>query len=58
MEERYALLARAGVRHIADYNKLGDEELMERLQPADEEEKKNIPQHLPTSSSWPTKWPT
>lgn len=47
MEERYALLARAGVRHIADYNKLGDEELMERLQPADEEEKKNIPQHLP-----------
>lgn len=47
MEERYALLARAGVRHIADYNKLGDEELMERLQPADDEEKKNIPQHLP-----------
>jgi len=47
MEERYALLARAGVRHISAYNQLGDEELMERLQPESEEEKKNIPQHLP-----------
>jgi S-DNA-T family DNA segregation ATPase FtsK/SpoIIIE len=47
MEERYALLARAGVRHISGYNQLGDEELMERLQPENDEEKKNIPQHLP-----------
>lgn len=47
MEERYALLARAGVRHISAYNQLGEEELMERLQPGDDEEKKNIPQHLP-----------
>ena len=29
MEERYALLARAGVRHIASYNQLGEEELIE-----------------------------
>ena len=47
MEERYALLARAGVRAIANYNQLGEEELMERLQPETDEEKKNIPQHLP-----------
>jgi len=47
MEERYALLARAGVRQISNYNQLGEEELMERLQPENEEEKKNIPQHLP-----------
>ncbi len=47
MEERYALLARAGVRHISGYNQLGEEELMERLQPENEEERKNIPTHLP-----------
>ena len=47
MEERYALLARAGVRHITSYNQLGEEELMERLQPESDEERKNIPTHLP-----------
>ena len=47
MEERYALLARAGVRHIAGYNQLGEEELIERLQPENDEERKNIPTHLP-----------
>jgi len=47
MEERYALLARAGVRHISSYNQLGHDELMDRLQPEDEEEKKNIPLSLP-----------
>lgn len=47
MEERYSLLARAGVRHISAYNQLGEEELMERLQPENDDEKKNIPQHLP-----------
>jgi S-DNA-T family DNA segregation ATPase FtsK/SpoIIIE len=47
MEERYALLARAGVRHITIYNQLGEEELMERLQPETEEERENIPTHLP-----------
>ena len=26
MEERYALLARAGVRHISSYNQLGEEQ--------------------------------
>jgi len=47
MEERYALLARAGVRHISAYNQLGDEELIERLQPETEEERAGIPTHLP-----------
>ncbi len=47
MEERYALLARAGVRHISGYNQLGEEELMDRLQPESDEERKNIPTNLP-----------
>jgi S-DNA-T family DNA segregation ATPase FtsK/SpoIIIE len=47
MEERYSLLARAGVRHISSYNQLGEEELMERLQPENEEERSSIPQQLP-----------
>jgi S-DNA-T family DNA segregation ATPase FtsK/SpoIIIE len=47
MEERYALLARAGVRHISSYNQLGEEELMERLQPENDEERSSIPQQLP-----------
>ncbi len=47
MEERYQLLARAGVRHIASYNQLGEEELMERMQPTDDEERRHIPAHLP-----------
>jgi S-DNA-T family DNA segregation ATPase FtsK/SpoIIIE len=47
MEERYSLLARAGVRHISSYNQLGEEELMERLQPETDEERQSIPQQLP-----------
>jgi len=47
MEERYALLARAGVRHISVYNQLGEEELMERLKPESDEERAQIPTHLP-----------
>lgn len=47
MEERYALLARAGVRHISVYNQLGEEEIFERLQPENDEERKAIPTHLP-----------
>jgi S-DNA-T family DNA segregation ATPase FtsK/SpoIIIE len=47
MEERYALLARAGVRHISVYNQLGEEELMDRLQPENDEQKAQIPTHLP-----------
>ncbi|MBI84026.1 MAG: DNA translocase FtsK [Planctomycetaceae bacterium] len=47
MEERYELLARAGVRHVSVYNQLGEEELVERLEPTSEDEQKVIPLHLP-----------
>ena len=47
MEERYALLARSGVRHITSYNQLGKEELIERLEPETEEQCDAIPEHLP-----------
>jgi S-DNA-T family DNA segregation ATPase FtsK/SpoIIIE len=47
MEERYHLLARAGVRHLAGYNQLGEEELMERIRPENDEERRQIPNHMP-----------
>ncbi len=47
MEERYALLARAGVRHLTSYNELGREELLDRLKPESNEEADAIPDHLP-----------
>jgi S-DNA-T family DNA segregation ATPase FtsK/SpoIIIE len=47
MDERYELLAEAGVRNIAGYNKLTREELMERFTPATDEEAAKIPKHLP-----------
>ncbi|MFN7731204.1 MAG: DNA translocase FtsK 4TM domain-containing protein [Pirellula sp.] len=47
MEERYALLARAGVRHITSYNQLGRDELHDRLKPETPEEAEYIPDHLP-----------
>jgi S-DNA-T family DNA segregation ATPase FtsK/SpoIIIE len=47
MEERYAILARAGVRHVSVYNQLGDAELRERMHPESDEEWSKIPKHLP-----------
>ena len=47
MEERYQLLARAGVRHISAYNQLGREEILQRIQPENEEDAKGIPSHIP-----------
>jgi len=47
MEERYGLLARAGVRHLSVYNQLGEEELMERMRPESEEDRARIPTHMP-----------
>jgi S-DNA-T family DNA segregation ATPase FtsK/SpoIIIE len=47
MEERYALLARAGVRHLTSYNQLDEDELWSRMQIEDEDEKKEIPRSLP-----------
>ncbi|MEM8945816.1 MAG: DNA translocase FtsK [Planctomycetota bacterium] len=47
MEERYQLLARAGVRHMSVYNQLSEEELRERIQPKSEAEWETIPKQLP-----------
>jgi DNA segregation ATPase FtsK/SpoIIIE, S-DNA-T family len=47
MEERYSLLAKAGVRHLTNYNQLGREELIERLKPESPDEAEMIPDHLP-----------
>ncbi|HOW72631.1 MAG TPA: DNA translocase FtsK 4TM domain-containing protein [Phycisphaerae bacterium] len=47
MDERYALLAEAGVRNIAAYNRLNKEEKRERFQPSTPEEEIQIPSHLP-----------
>lgn len=47
MDERYALLAEAGVKDIRSYNKLGVAGLRERLQLADDEELAKVPVHLP-----------
>ncbi len=47
MEERYALLARAGVRHVTVFNQLSEEELRERVEPTSELEWEGIPRNLP-----------
>ncbi|MFQ5589965.1 MAG: DNA translocase FtsK 4TM domain-containing protein [Phycisphaerae bacterium] len=47
MEERYAILAEAGVRNITDYNKLGKREIYRRLQPMSDAERTRTPVHLP-----------
>ena len=47
MEQRYSLLARAGVRHITSYNQLSEDEIIQRLGPETEEEISEIPFHIP-----------
>ncbi|WP_428387038.1 DNA translocase FtsK 4TM domain-containing protein [Mucisphaera sp.] len=47
MDERYELLAEAGVRDINSYNELGWEEIKERMEPANESEEARIPKKLP-----------
>ncbi len=47
MDERYELLAEAGVRDIGSFNRLGKEEIYTRFQPSTDEEKRQIPTHLP-----------
>jgi S-DNA-T family DNA segregation ATPase FtsK/SpoIIIE len=47
MDERYELLAEAGVRDIGGYNDLGWEELKDRMEPETEEEEARIPKKLP-----------
>ncbi len=47
MDERYELLAEAGVRDVASYNALGWDEIKARMEPATEEEAARIPKKLP-----------
>lgn len=47
MDERYDLLAEAGVRNIKGYNSLTQEELIERFKPTTPEEEAKIPKKLP-----------
>ncbi|MFK7788675.1 MAG: DNA translocase FtsK [Phycisphaeraceae bacterium] len=47
MDERYELLAEVGVRDIGTYNKLGWDEIKDRMEPASEEEAARIPKKLP-----------
>ncbi|MFM8291069.1 MAG: DNA translocase FtsK 4TM domain-containing protein, partial [Planctomycetia bacterium] len=47
MEERYTLLAKAGVRHLAQYNQLGRDALLKRIGPASDEEAALIPTTMP-----------
>jgi S-DNA-T family DNA segregation ATPase FtsK/SpoIIIE len=47
MDERYALLAEAGVKDIRSYNRLGYDALCERLQPTSDDEMAKIPVRLP-----------
>ena len=47
MDERYALLAEARVKNVAEYNKLGAEEIIERFAPSSAEEEQKIPKKVP-----------
>lgn len=47
MEERYALLASVGVKHINGYNKLGVSEIRNRLNPDGDANLDDVPLHLP-----------
>jgi S-DNA-T family DNA segregation ATPase FtsK/SpoIIIE len=47
MEERYDLLRRARVRNIAGYNELKPDEILRRVKPEDDEERKQVPPHMP-----------
>jgi DNA segregation ATPase FtsK/SpoIIIE, S-DNA-T family len=47
MEERYALLAQVGVRHVTSFNQLGAEEIYERLHLETADERAAIPTNLP-----------
>lgn len=47
MDERYALLAEARVKNVAEYNRLGTEEILERFSPSSPEEEAKIPKKIP-----------
>ncbi len=47
MDERYALLAEARVKNIAEFNRLDADEILNRFNPSTEEEEAKIPKKLP-----------
>ncbi|TWU48283.1 DNA translocase FtsK [Rubripirellula reticaptiva] len=47
MEERYSLLAKAGVRHINSFNDLGREEILRRMEIDEEDGETDVPDKLP-----------
>ncbi|VTR97475.1 DNA translocase FtsK [Tuwongella immobilis] len=47
MDDRYEILARARVRNIASYNELSHDEILARVQPADDAERKRAPAKMP-----------
>jgi DNA segregation ATPase FtsK/SpoIIIE, S-DNA-T family len=47
MDERYEFLRRAEVRNIQAWNRLGAQEIFNRLTPEDDEERKRIPTFMP-----------
>lgn len=47
MDERYELLAEAGVKNIEAYNRLGKDDIYTRFQPSNDDERAKIPTHLP-----------
>jgi S-DNA-T family DNA segregation ATPase FtsK/SpoIIIE len=46
MDERYALLAEARVKNVAEYNRLSSEELLQRFNPSSPDEGEKIPKKL------------
>ncbi len=46
MDERYALLSRVGVRNIGQYNRLGKEKIIQKLDPEDDAEIDDVPFHM------------
>lgn len=47
MDERYSLLSEAKVKNIADFNKLGTEEIIRRFNPSTPDEEAKLPKKLP-----------
>ena len=47
MEERYELFRRARVRNLAGYNELDEATLLERVEPATDEEREKLPRRMP-----------
>ena len=47
MQERYSMLAEAGVKNIVGYNALSREQIVERFQPTSDDDKMRLMYHMP-----------